>query len=181
MSFTSRISLVLLVAGTACAADDADLGPGCPGNVGCPDSGGQPDSTVAPCPSGTVLVGYSACVSELTGETPVGMVTPATWAAAEQACSSNAGSGSTIVTTPCNDMVSYQAAVMAHTAGVPEIVVYDATSGQPVAVIGPPALGTPGYTYFSGEATITAACFIALSAGTPCSSFDAAAADDGSD
>jgi hypothetical protein len=170
----------LLVAVSACGADDTGIETGCYGQ-GCPDSGTQPDSTVAPCPSGTVLVGYNSCVSELTGQTPVGTVTPATWAAAEQACASTAGSGSLIVTTPCNEMVSYQAAVTVHAVEVPEIVVYDATSGEPVAVIGPPALGTPGYTYFSGEATITAACFIALSAGTSCSSFDAAAPDDASD
>jgi hypothetical protein len=74
-------------------------------------------------------------------------------------------------------MVSYQSA-----ATVPgeqtDLVIYDATSGEPVAVLGPP---TYGFSGFSGEITITAICFAALSAGTPCSRFDAAAPDGTSD
>jgi hypothetical protein len=174
------IPWTLLLAVSACGADDAAIETGCYGQ-GCPEDGGKPDATLAPCPSGTVLAAYGDCVTEITGQTPVGTVSPANWATAEEACASSAGSASSIVTTPCDGMVSYQAAETVPGAQIPQIVVYDATSGDPVAVIGPPTLGVAGYTYFSGEVTITAACFVALSAGTPCSGFDAAASDGASD
>jgi hypothetical protein len=175
MSFNLRaIPMALLALASACGADDVGIKTGCYGE-GCPDQdAGQPDATLAPCPNGTVLTNGYDCVSQITGYSPVDDVIPGTWSAAEQSCASSAGSASSIVTTPCDGMVAFTPAVTS--PGDPlECLVYDAISGTPVAVISPPVPGSGGYAIYSGDVTITAACFIALTTGSPCSSFDASA------
>jgi hypothetical protein len=180
MSFNWRaLPAALLLSVSACGADDVGIENGCYGN-GCADLDSGYDATLAPCPSGTVLADDYECVSELTGDSPVGAVTPATWAAAEETCASGAASTS-IVTTPCDGMVAYQPAETVPAAQQLQFVVYDTATGQPVAVIGPPALGFPGYTYFSGEVTITAGCLITLTTGVSCRDFDAAVSDGSSE